>query len=508
VKFPSLEFDAAVAALCEGTADETAMDALGRLLREDAAARDAYLFAVELHARLASDNGLFRPAEAPGAPEEKVVEFPPAPAGSSAGKAARWLAAAAALIGTAILAFVFLSGAVRDREPFARLVKSAGAESAQPAPLAEGAAVRGEAFVLLKGSVEFATARGAKVVLEAPAEFRFETAQRLRLTRGKAAAEVPPAAKGFTIITPTGQAIDLGTKFGVDVPTTGAAEIHVFQGEVIAQSSGGKRQSLRGGEAFALQTGAGQSRDLRSSAFIRPDEVASLHAALAAGQQTRSDAALADLRRDPALIALLDFESSELFAGSYRVVQGRWPGSRAPEFVNLGDHMKLDAGGDREWPQLTLAAWVRLDRLDDPYQSLVHTDGWDKNNPGQVHWMVTGVATMRLALFGNTLAAGSEERSGFPDGRMSVLPEQGRWAHLAAVYDSSARTVRFYLNGQFDKETRQEIAHPAKLGPAQIGNWNRKDRKLSGRIDELLLLGRAMSDAEVRALFEAGNPYR
>jgi hypothetical protein len=32
-------------------------------------------------------------------------------------------------------------------------------------------------------------------------------------------------------------------------------------------------------------------------------------------------------------------------------------------------------------------------------------------------------------------------------------------------------------------------------------------RKLSGRVDELLVLGRAMSEAEVRGLFEAGNPY-
>ena len=57
-------------------------------------------------------------------------------------------------------------------------------------------------------------------------------------------------------------------------------------------------------------------------------------------------------------------------------------------------------------------------------------------------------------------------------------------------------------------ETREATAHPARLGPAQIGNWNRIDRKLSGRIDELLILGRAMSGAEVSALFEAGNPYR
>ncbi len=59
-----------------------------------------------------------------------------------------------------------------------------------------------------------------------------------------------------------------------------------------------------------------------------------------------------------------------------------------------------------------------------------------------------------------------------------------------------------------DMETHQAIANPARLGPAQIGNWDRNDRKLSGRINELLLLGRAMNDDEVRTLFEAGNPYR
>jgi hypothetical protein len=89
-----------------------------------------------------------------------------------------------------------------------------------------------------------------------------------------------------------------------------------------------------------------------------------------------------------------------------------------------------------------------------------------------------------------------------------VLPGRGCWVHLAVVYDSAKGTVRFYLNGRFDKETRQSTAHPARLGPARIGNWDRQDRKLSGRIDELLLLGRAMEDAEIKELYEAGTPYR
>jgi len=506
VTFPSPEFDTALAALCDGSADEAQRRQLAETLRGGAAARDAYLFAVELHVRLASDNALFLPsaprAEEP-AVEQNVVPFPRR-------TIPIWLKAAAAVALAGAAAFLYFARPpAGDGAVFARFVRSAGAEFVSGIEPSEGGVLRGEALILTKGSVELATARGATVVLEAPAEFRFESAQRLHLTRGKAAAEVPLAAKGFTILTPSGEVIDLGTKFGVDVPASGAAEIHVFQGEVIAKASGARaKQSLLKGDAVTMEQGASTARELRSSAFIQSDEMPELTAGLAAGQRARSDAVLATLQSDPALIALLDFESIEPKPGVFRTVQGRWPGSRAPEFVNVGDHLKLDVGGDREWPQLTLAAWVRLDRLGAPYQSLIHTDGWSKSNPGQVHWMVTRNTTMRLALFGNTLAAGSGERDGHPDSRASVLPEQGRWVHLAAVYDSTARTVRFYLNGQFDKEAHQEIAHPARLGPAQMGNWDRSDRKLSGRVDELILLGRAMNDAEVRALFEAGNPYR
>src|SRR5690606_37972501 len=117
--------------------------------------------------------------------------------------------------------------------------------------------------------------------------------------------------------------------------------------------------------------------------------------------------------------------------GIFRMVQGRWPGSRAPEFVNDGDHLKLDAGGDREWPQLTLAAWVRLDHLGALYQSLLHTDGWDQEYFGRVHWMVNQSTTMRFAMWGNILAPGSEEAQLYPDSRTPVLSDRGRWVHLA-----------------------------------------------------------------------------
>ncbi len=394
----------------------------------------------------------------------------------------------------------------RPKEPYATVYKSVGVPE-----MADGTTIRNHRFHIQAGAVELITQLGARVVIEAPASFSFESAQRLHLLHGRLSADVPPPAKGFTVITPTGEAVDLGTKFGVDVPKVGDAEVHVFQGEVIAQAKGSKdTTSLRHGEAMTMQHGSGTSRELRSAAFIAPEELRSLGDGLDAGQRSRAEAALNSLKKDPALISLLDFESNNetLPTGAYRITQGRWPGSRAPEFVNVGDHMKLAIGGEHPWPELTIAAWVRIDRLGAPFQSLYHTDGWDDDKPGQVHWMITRENTMRLALRQVDLAPDSMSPSTYPDSLRSVLPERGRWAHLAVVYNAEARTMRFYLNGDFDNELRLSTDLPARLGPAQIGNWDRNDRKLSGRVDELLFMGRAMSDAELRALYDAGNPYR
>lgn len=471
----------------DGTISADEMAPLNAMLLADESARREFADLLNLDSAIAATAaGWTKQAGHP----RRIPAFP---------KAAPWLAAAAACL-------ALLAGGGwwwQTQRVFATVVKDAGVEE-----LPVGVKLRRQSYALKAGTVELVTAPGAKVVIEAPAEFRFESAQRLHMLRGRLSADVPPAAKGFTVITPSGDAVDLGTRFGVDVPERGAAEIHVFKGEVIAKANGARTgQSLRGGDAVTMNQGTSDARELRSSAFIQLDEMSGLAAGLAAGQRDRSEAALANLRKDSALIALLDFESGEWEPGVFRTVQGRWPGSRAREFVDVGDHLKLNVGGGRDWPQLTLSVWVRLDRLGAPFQSLLHTDGWSENNPGQVHWMVTKATTTRLALIGNTLPPGSYEASGFPDSRTPVLPEQGRWVHLATVYDSTKGTARFYLNGRLDKESQQAIAHPARLGAAQIGNWDSEDRKLSGRVDELLILGRTMSDDEVRALFEAGNPY-
>ena len=494
MKYPSDEFDAALAAVCDGTAAEAPSRALAALLREDPAARDAYLFAMELHARLASDNALFF---TPGFGE--AVEVIPFPSPAAARKKWALLACAAALLATALLGAFYISGR-RPAEPFARVLRSAGAEFLDRFDAAEGAPLRDQTLRLAKGSVEFTTARGATVVLEAPAEFRFESAQRLRLARGKAAADAPPAAKGFTVITPSGEVIDLGTKFGVDVAPGGASEVHVFKGEVVASAgAASKKQSLKQDQALALEDGAEAPRALRTAAFIHADELQQLAAGLRGGRQARWMESVRGLKRDPALLAFLDFDAVK--DGEFRWAQGRWPGTRAAEFTQPGDYLPVEFSGITN--ELTLAAWVRLDQVPHAINSLLHTNDWGQ--PGQVHWMVAENQRMRLAVFDVRCVDQSGNR--YPESRRLVTAATGRWTHLATVYDANRRIARFYIDGEFDNEVALLAAAPAVLGPGRVGNWNHKERILSGRLDELVMLKRALSDAEIHALFEAGNPY-
>src|SRR4051812_21661875 len=54
MNFPSTEFDDAVTAACQGTASEPDVAALHAALRANEAARDDYLWQIELHSHLAS----------------------------------------------------------------------------------------------------------------------------------------------------------------------------------------------------------------------------------------------------------------------------------------------------------------------------------------------------------------------------------------------------------------------------------------------------------------------
>lgn len=94
----------------------------------------------------------------------------------------------------------------------------------------------GSSLHVARGVVELLLATGAKVTIQGPAHFEASTPLESSLNHGKIAAAVPRSARGYTILTPTSEVVDLGTQFGVAVEQTGDTELHVFDGDVVARS--------------------------------------------------------------------------------------------------------------------------------------------------------------------------------------------------------------------------------------------------------------------------------
>jgi hypothetical protein len=358
----------------------------------------------------------------------------------------------------------------------------------------------------------------ASVVIEA--SFRIVDAKTIRMSSGRITAHVRDGQQGLRVLTPDTDVLDLGTRFAVDVVAGQRSEVHVFEGKVEANA-----RPLIANEALRFTANiAPESRQLRSGTFVQPEEVQSLAAAFHSGQKDRALRAAEALRADHALLALLDFtpasdgkhlSSGEAVHGA-RWVQGRFPGRRALEFLEADDHVKLPALPHAR--QFTLMTWLRLDRVPGGVSSILLTDDWQ--TPGQVHWMMHNEGGMILAQFSQRFPKPEQQVGYWPRTRFPTQANLGSWLHLALVYDAEAKHARFYANGQLDREVPLLVDLPAVLGPAQVGNWNVKDwrgiepifnkhdRRLSGRMDELVILSRAMNATEIATYFEATSPYR
>jgi len=85
---------------------------------------------------------------------------------------------------------------------------------------------------LAEGSAQITFASGAIVAVHAPTEIEILSADRIFLRSGRITPYVPPSAHGFTVVSPSGEIIDLGTEFTVGVDAAGRTDVFVIDGEV------------------------------------------------------------------------------------------------------------------------------------------------------------------------------------------------------------------------------------------------------------------------------------
>lgn len=236
--------------VADDLADEAAIAELDALLRDDPAARRAYLRMIDLHFDL--ERKAARGTLDAGSVDAAVIEFP---AQRPRFSKVRTLAAAAAVMLAAIGAWWI----ARPAENVATIIKGSG-EVWQGRDPSDRIVRRGQDLKLASGLVEIETSTGVRMVWEGPCHARFAGAQNVNLLAGKLYAEVPESAHGFTVNTAAGEIVDMGTRFAIDASVgKPVADVQVYEGRVLAKfaNAGASRGAhVTAGEAVRMEATA------------------------------------------------------------------------------------------------------------------------------------------------------------------------------------------------------------------------------------------------------------
>ena len=426
--------------------------------------------------------------------------------GGSSGSLIKWSLAAAAIV--VMTALGIWMNHREDKAPIASLVDKANAVFTNEAT--DLRSLEAKSYSLTSGMVTIKFRNGVRMTVRGPAEFEIINEFRVILSRGQARAFAPESGNGFTIETPEADIVDLGTEFGVSVdPESGESQVQVFDGRVDVKERKSKAAlaSLEFGEAARIHRGS-----VEAIGAPKPDTFPT-PADLAVARWKRLDR---DLRKDKDVLIYYRFDRNPdndriLFDESEhspsidgkivgaRWVTGRWKGKGALLFDQPGDCVELEIPG--ELPQFTFSFWLNMDRLDYGLTPIINSAGWEE---GDLHLQYSrSQGTVFAAIYPSSLKSAPA----------SLLPT-GKWIHLTAVVDIEAKTAATWINGKL--AVRSELPDEAisRPGLCRLGAWKdedmtkrlRRDREFKGRIDEVVLWRRALTNKEIRRLAARGKP--
>ena len=347
---------------------------------------------------------------------------------------------------------------------------------------------------------------GTDLVLKAPVAFEIEDPMRIRLRQGDMRVVVPDTAHGFIVATEGVDYQDLGTEFGVSAEG-GSSQMHVFNGQVdvLKQADGTKMESVTLGQTVAFAQGT-------LSATEAPDK--DRFPSASDISMRRWSQLSAGWRDDPALLCYYTFqkdanrprELQDAKSGGVpihanikgaRWVTGRWPGKDALFFDHDDDQAEVEIPG--EYAQLTVAAWVLLDRFDFPNNAIFASNGWEA---GDFHMNLNGQGR----LFGGTYP-----RTYYTQVTEEVV-QPGVWSLVVLVSDEKAKTAQGWINGRLAYSGNIQNVWGIRPGICRIGGCNPKEgegnpiRTLRGRIDELFVWKRPLGKDEINKMYEEGRP--
>ncbi|AQT68058.1 FecR protein [Anaerohalosphaera lusitana] len=392
-------------------------------------------------------------------------------------------------------------------------------------------AIRAKKLQLNEGLARITFMGGADIVLEGPAVIEPVSQDKLILSSGKLAAHVDRQAVGFSVETPAGKILDLGTEFGVEVSESGGTAVGVFQGEVALFPSQADKININSSEALLVdRTGFIRKAACSEIDFVRNEEFNARILASKGDSYGRWLAHSYQLRRDPDLVAHYDFQREEsrpeklinrvtsassvalnggLGTSGYSKpewVDGRWAGKTALKFskdendaVVIPSDPLLNIAGP-----ITILVWVKCPDIAKGGHII------SCRNPKDVSY--------QFAYFGKEHIDSSQRNrlqlirysKGDPEGAYSDPPLfiGDHWRCLAVTHDGTE--AKFYIDGELYSEHDFAFSGPsADAEMIVVGNVidvPYSESKFNGIIGEIAVFDRTLQAYEIEQFYQMTKP--
>jgi ferric-dicitrate binding protein FerR (iron transport regulator) len=507
------DFEMLCQSVLEGNCTEEDFQKLEEELNSSPLYRSLFRETFVMHEMLSGESNLFATEES----RLQVLQIETALCSKRRRTVVRTILAAAAV---AILALVLKTTATREGTPTLRItagpnskysVSKDGRSSAVRDELEPGASV-----TLSEGTLELQFSSGVQSIVQAPANFTLQSAQQLNMEIGVARFEVPENARGFTVVTPRLEVIDLGTTFGVVEQPDEPAQTHVFKGEVKARPRTAENTTLLKAGAAVEESGRGQFVDvpLDDSLFFKelpwdlpfvhlsfePDEAGSISLE---GCHPSLQSSTVTLHPDGRGLTDGILGKAAFFEGEPTPVTSNWKG----------------VGGT---VPRTICAWIRQEPglSARRYQTIVSwgdpTIGLAAKCEMLLYQSEPGDSTVLRLSFDQYLYTGSTELA------------DGRWHHLAAVcrtdpMGKKSPVVELYVDGKREPiDPKKSITDPkikqrpdTRIGrkgsmPLVVGYTDRPDsgRGFRGAIDEVYVFEATLPEERILKLMKPGEGKR
>lgn len=354
---------------------------------------------------------------------------------------------------------------------------------------------------LTQGCVELQFASGVSAFVLAPANLTLVAEDQLQMKEGRAWFQVPEQAIGFKVQTDNLDVTDLGTEFGVLAMAGGRDEVHVFKGQVEAQTKRIRhsKEILHAGEARQVDSvGRLMKLDVKPSKFLTqlPVELPHLHWSFdepdgfqVQGNHPVAAEVTSSVSNSPTLSSGV-LGGGLVLNGEVQYLETDWQGF----------------GGAR--PR-TVAFWLKLptDGQVDVFAGIV---GWGDNSQEHAKWSVVTRQKLSNKLGRLSLFWGNDSI------HTDFIIAGGSWHHFvvsdSGLINQDDQAVQIYMDGQkldlsgninsrfaINTLTYSEESIPVTIGSTirhrEVAN---RRRFLRGEIDELYIFDGAMTDAQIR----------